>query len=120
MKCFHPFFFVVIVAMMACNNRLEKKPVYVVDIETISEENNFELEYVPEKIQQWLDFYHQYDSAFLLKNFKASGVVLHLNELKSLDTLSDINKDLFTLFSFSPDKKKIHRYMVLWQSHPPR
>jgi hypothetical protein len=111
MKCFHPISFLLIVAMMACNNRLEEKPVYVVDIETISEDNNLALENVPEKIQQWLDFYHQYDTAFLLKNFKASGVVLHLNDLKSLDTLSDINKDLYTLFSFSPDKKK---YIDIW------
>ena len=104
-------FFILVVILGGCNNSTNNKEDYTINPDTISDGEMIELKTVPENIQLWLDFYHQYDTAFTLMNFKASGVVLHLDEMKQLDSLPDLNKDLYNLFSFSPDKKK---YVDIW------
>jgi hypothetical protein len=104
-------FFIFVVIIGGCNNSTNNKEDYTIDLETISDGEMIELKTVPNNIQQWIDFYHQYDTSFTLFNFKASGVVLHLDEMKQLDSLTEINKKLYSLLSFSPDNKK---YVDLW------
>ena len=104
-------YFSLIVILGGCSNTTNKKEDNFIDLDLISDGEFTELKTVPNNIQQWLDFYHQYDTAFTLKNFKPSGVVLHFDEMKQLDSLPLQNNALYNLFSFSPDKKK---YIDIW------
>ena len=36
---------------------------------------------IPENLGLWINYYQQFDTAFNIKNFKASGVTVHLNGL---------------------------------------
>lgn len=75
-------------------------------INDISEGDTLSLTPLPPNLKDWIQFYHNTDTGFQLKNFKSSGVILHFNNMKSVDSL-DKTKGLFSnLFSLSPNKKK--------------
>lgn len=78
---------------------------YIVSNE-ISEGDTINTTPLPANLSAWIQFYHTTDTDFQLKNFKSSGVVLHFNDMKSVDSLEK-SKALFShLFSLSPNKKK--------------
>ena len=75
-------------------------------INNISEGDTINTNQLPPNISTWIQFYYTTDTGFQIKNFKSSGVVLHFNDMKSLDSL-ETTKSLFSnLFSLSPNKKK--------------
>ncbi len=57
---------------------------------------------MPEGLSQWLRYYQQLDTGFTLRNFKASGVTLHMDGLP--DAISPPTENSFSdLFLYSPD-----------------
>jgi hypothetical protein len=63
---------------------------------------------LPENLSVWIKYYQQFDTAFNLQNFKASGVTIHLDSLEDATT-GDLSlmENFFPLFSFSPDSSQI-------------
>jgi hypothetical protein len=63
---------------------------------------------VPENLSLWINYYQQTDTSFRLKNFLASGVKIHMNELEDATT-GDLSlmENFFPLFSFSPDSSQL-------------
>ena len=64
------------------------------------------IDVIPENIKLWIDFYHNIDSGFRNGNLKASGVVLHMNDMPEASVKT--NESAFgDLLAYSPDKTKI-------------
>ena len=63
---------------------------------------------LPENLWIWINYYQQFDTAFNMQNFKASGVTVHLNSMEDATT-GDLSlmENFFPLFSFSPDSSQI-------------
>ncbi len=75
-------------------------------IDDIAEGDTLSITQLAPNLTDWIEFYHTTDTEFRLSRFKSSGVVLHFNDMKSVDSL-DKSKRLFSsLFSLSPNKKK--------------
>lgn len=82
-----------------------------VEFEKILENDTLSLKNIPQNLSTWLNFYSKKDPEFKLSNFKASGVILHMLDMKEIDTLSNSQRKFEALFEFSPNKK---RYIDLW------
>jgi hypothetical protein len=66
------------------------------------EDETLVLRKIPGPLAEWLSYYGKVDSAFQLKNFRASGVTLHMDVLR--DAISSENEDsVKDLFLYSPD-----------------
>ncbi len=67
---------------------------------------------IPENLGLWINYYQQFDTAFNIKNFKASGVTVHLNALEDATT-GDVSlmEGFYPLLSFSPDSSQ---FIDLW------
>jgi len=75
-------------------------------IDDIAEGDTLSITQLAPNLNDWIQFYHTTDTEFKLSRFKSSGVVLHFNDMKSVDSL-DKSKRLFSsLFSLSRNKKK--------------
>ena len=77
-----------------------------IGINDVSEGDTINITPLPPNLNAWIKFYHNKDTAFQLKNFKSSGVLLHFNDMKSVDSLEKTKSLFSTLFSLSPNKKK--------------
>ncbi len=75
-------------------------------INDISEGDTINTSQLPPNLSTWIKFYHTTDTGFQIKNFESSGVVLHFNDMKSVDSLEKTKSLFSTLFSLSPNKKK--------------
>ena len=82
-----------------------------IDFNKVIENDTFSFKEIPGNIKSWIGFYKKYDSLFTLSNFKASGVILHMEDLKISDTFSISQLKLNPLFEYSPDKL---RYIDIW------
>lgn len=62
---------------------------------------------LPENLGLWINYYQQFDTAFNIRNFTASGVTVHLNTLEDATT-GDVSlmEGFFPLLSFSPDSSQ--------------
>jgi len=63
---------------------------------------------LPENLSLWINYYQQFDTAFRLRNFMASGVSVHLDSMEDAAT-GDLTllENFFPLFAFSPDSSQI-------------
>jgi len=77
----------------------------LVDPESVmsyEENDTLVLRKIPDGLSEWMNYYDNNDTAFVLKNFKASGVTLHMDVLQ--DAISSPGENAFTdLYIYSPD-----------------
>jgi hypothetical protein len=66
------------------------------------EDDTLVLRRIPAGLAEWLTFYGKSDTAFTLKNFKASGVTLHMDILQDATGREDENS-FRDLLVYSPD-----------------
>jgi len=75
------------------------------EVMAYEEDDTLVLKKIPGTLAQWLAYYHQIDTGFLLKNFKASGVTLHIDDLQ--DAINSGNEtDFNDLLINSPDSSR--------------
>jgi hypothetical protein len=60
----------------------------------------------PSNLKAWMNFYSSIDSGFQNSNFKASGVILHIDSMYNATTASN-EKDFKTILAYSPDSSRI-------------
>ena len=82
-----------------------------IEFDKIIENDTISVNPLSQNLNLWLSFYKKTDSNFNLSNFKASGVILHMLEMKKLDSISSLQHKFEPLFEFSPDKKS---YIDIW------
>ncbi len=69
------------------------------------EDDTLVLRKIPAGLAEWLLYYGKSDTAFTLKNFKASGVTLHMDVLQ--DAIRSENENAFSdLLIYSPDSSQ--------------
>ena len=99
--------------LVGCINGCKEQDTEYTDEELVNpesvmayEENDtLVLRKIPPGLQEWLGYYGRLDKEFQLRNFKASGISLHLDSLP--DALSKGNENAFKdLFSYSSDSMK--------------
>jgi hypothetical protein len=75
--------------------------------EYYQENDTLSIKPIPENLGMWINYYQQFDTAFNIRNFTASGVTVHLNELEDATT-GDVSlmEGFFPLLSFSPDSSQ--------------
>lgn len=75
--------------------------------EYYQENDTLSIRPIPENLGMWINYYQQFDTAFNIRNFTASGVTVHLNELEDATT-GDVSlmEGFFPLLSFSPDSSQ--------------
>ncbi|MDX2048031.1 MAG: hypothetical protein SFU87_14670 [Chitinophagaceae bacterium] len=75
--------------------------------ETMSYEeyDTLRLDQAPPGIKEWLDFYKTVDTAFVLRNFKGSGVTIHIDSLPNAISITD-EKVYKPFLAYSPDSTK--------------
>lgn len=95
----------------SCKNRNEEE-IYNKEKEdptltTAYEENDtLALKVLPQNLDSWINYYHQFDQGFQLINFKASGVVLHMEEMNNSSGVTD--ETVFKIVtSYSPDSTRL-------------
>jgi hypothetical protein len=75
------------------------------EVMAYEEDDTLVLKKIPDALAQWLSYYHQIDTGFTLKNFKASGVSLHMDVLP--DAINSGNESDFNdLYLNSPDSSR--------------
>ncbi len=106
----YSIFFIVSIVFISCGQRDEE----LTDIEkkdpsltsAYQENDTMALRNLPANIRDWISYYHQYDQGFELINFKASGVVLHLDTMNNAS--APANELLFgSLLAYSPDSSRL-------------
>ena len=97
------YFVFYIFFIVSCNKKNASSSENYIDFNSIIENDTLSFEKNPENLTSWLEFYKTNDTLFTLSNFKASGVILHISELKIADTISVSNNCnvLFCFFNFS-------------------
>ena len=100
-----------ILFVVSCNKKNASNSENYTDFNSIIENDTLSFEKNPENLTSWLEFYKTNDTLFTLSNFKASGVILHISELKIADTISVSNLPLKPLFEYAPDGLS---YIDLW------
>lgn len=110
------FFFTIIhsvILISSCRNRDEE--VYNKEKEdptltaAYEENDTLALKNLPENLVSWIDYYHQFDPGFQLVNFKASGVVLHMDEMNNSSGVT--NESVFKIVTaYSPDSTRLIDY----------
>lgn len=100
--------------LWSCRNKdRQAEPVAIEDEEELmawEENDTLRLSSIPMGLDSWLGYYHSLDTGFRLANFKASGVVLHFNELDDPETRGD-EDTMKEYFIFSLDSS---RYLDLF------
>ena len=109
MKFITSVFLCASIFIFSCNER--NKTIQHIDFNTIIENDTLLFKDVPKNLHSWLSYYKKFDPLFTLSTFKASGVVLHMPELKESDTISFSRLKLEPLFEYSPDRMS---YIDLW------
>jgi|688.fasta_scaffold136744_3 hypothetical protein len=88
-----------------CNSKKEKTNEIV--FENLKEGDTLVVKFAPKNLQQWFEFYSNKESTISLSDFSCSGVVLHREALKLIDTLYDKSSNRQNqLLVFSPDGHK--------------
>jgi hypothetical protein len=92
--------------LFACNDSdTEYTDDELVDPESVmsyEENDTLVLRKIPAGLSEWMNYYDSIDTAFVLRNFKASGVTLHMDVLQ--DAISSPGENAFTdLYIYSPD-----------------
>jgi len=105
------YFVFYILFIVSCNKKNASSSENYIDFNSIIENDTLSFKKNPENLTSWLDFYKSTDPLFTLSNFKASGVILHISELKISDTISISNLPLKPLFEYAPDGLS---YIDLW------
>ena len=95
----------------SCNDRSKSNLNNSIEFDSILENDTLLLTKTPENLKSWITFYSKTDKQFTLSNFKASGVILHMPELKKTDSSLKINLSLQPLFEYAPNRLK---YIDLW------
>ena len=100
---------IVLCCLFACNDSdTEYTDDELVDPESVmsyEENDTLVLRKIPAGLSEWMNYYDNIDTAFVLKNFKASGVTLHMDVLQ--DAISSPGENAFTdLYTYSPDSTK--------------
>ncbi|HLO79761.1 MAG TPA: hypothetical protein VK166_02315 [Chitinophagaceae bacterium] len=102
-------FVLFILSFLACKQQdTEYSDEELVDPESVlayEENDTLAIKRIPPGLAEWLAFYKKIDTGFTLKNFKASGVSLHMGSLP--EAISKGNEKTFTdLFVYSPDSTR--------------
>jgi hypothetical protein len=69
------------------------------------EDDTLVLRKMPPALEEWIQYYSSWDTAFALKNFKASGITLHMDVLEDAIT-SPYETSFADLFIYSPDSSR--------------
>lgn len=98
-----------VVLIFSCRQRdTEYSDDELVDPEKVlayEENDTLALKKLPAGLAEWISFYSQMDTGFTLRNFKASGVSLHMGSLPA--AISKGNESSFAdLFVYSPDSTR--------------
>ena len=103
------FLFICICCLTACRQGdteySDEELVNPEEVMAYEEDDTLVLKKIPLSLAQWLDYYHQIDTGFILKNFKASGVTLHMDVLQDAIN-SGSESDFHDLFLNSPDSSR--------------
>ena len=95
----------------SCSKKNKTESDNHIDFNEIMEGDTLSFNHIPKNLNSWLGYYKKNDTLFTLSNFKASGVILHMSDLKESDTISLSRLKLKLLFEFSPDGLS---YIDLW------
>jgi hypothetical protein len=98
-----------LICSIACNQGdTEYTDDELVDPESVmsyEENDTLVLRKIPPALSEWMSYYGNVDTGFTLRNFKASGVTLHMDALQ--DAISSPGENTFTdLYIYSPDSSK--------------
>jgi hypothetical protein len=102
---------VCILFFSSCYNNKKSDQITQIEFDNLTENDTISLKNIPINLSTWLNFYSKKDPEFKLSNFKASGVILHMLDMKKIDTLTNSQRKFEALFEFSPNKK---RYIDIW------
>jgi len=102
-------FFFLILFLLNCKGKDESQ-INIENIDTISltsieEKDTLTLKKMPDQLGKWLQYYQQFDTAFNISAFIASGVALHIDDLPDAIIIGN-EKDMADLFQYSPDSSK--------------
>ncbi|PHX74168.1 MAG: hypothetical protein CK547_04615 [Chitinophagaceae bacterium] len=102
-----PFLLLTFQFLISCglNNDAQQADLGIL-IDEIAEGDTLSITQLAPNLNDWMKFYHTTDNEFKLSRFKSSGVVLHFNDMKSVDSLYKSKLLFSSLFSLSPNKKK--------------
>jgi hypothetical protein len=91
----------------ACTCNSKKIMTNEISVEYLQEGDTLAITMVPQNLQQWIDYYSKKDSTIRVTDFLCTGVVLHTEALKLIDTLYKKTENRHNhLLVFSPDAKK--------------
>jgi len=87
-----PFLLLTFQFLLSCglNNDTQQAELGIL-IDDVAEDDTLAIAQLPPNLNDWIEFYHTTDTEFKLSRFKSSGVVLHFNDMKSVDSL-DVSK----------------------------
>ena len=102
-----PFLLLTFQFLISCglNNDTQQAELGIL-IDDVAEGDTLAIAELPPNLNDWIKFYNTTDTEFELNKFKSSGVILHFNDMKSVDSLDESKRLFSSLFSLSPDKKK--------------
>jgi hypothetical protein len=107
-----PFIILVAAVSDSCNRKdsisEDEEMISAGKPENYQENDTLSLKPLPENMLLWINYYQQFDTAFNLQNFKASGVTVHLDSMEDATT-GDLSlmENFFPIFSFSTDSSQI-------------
>ena len=91
----------------ACTCNAKKEKTNEIVFENLKEGDTLVVKFAPKNLKQWFEFYSNKESTISLSDFSCSGVVLHREALKLIDTLYDKSSNRQNqLLVFSPDGHK--------------
>lgn len=99
----------VLMILFACRQRdssySDDELVNPESVMSYEENDTLVLRQMPLALEEWLQYYGGRDTAFTLRNFKASGITLHMDILE--DAISSPHEKTFSdLFIYSPDSSQ--------------
>jgi hypothetical protein len=99
----------VLIVLFACRQKdttySDDELVNPESVMSYEEDDTLVLRKIPPALQEWIQYYRSRDTAFALKNFKASGITLHMDVLE--DAISSPHETSFAdLFVYSPDSSR--------------
>jgi hypothetical protein len=102
-------FFILMLFLLNCRGKNENQ-INVENIDTISltsieEKDTLTLKIMPDQMGKWLQYYQQFDTAFKISAFIASGVALHIDDLPDA-IINGNEKEMADLFHYSSDSTK--------------
>ena len=91
----------------ACRNNPEINKANEINFENLLEGDTLSINLVPKNLQQWINYYSSKEAKISVSEFLCSGVVLHSQELRLIDTLYKKTENPHNqLLVFSPDQNK--------------